>query len=184
MSSPSFNSQFCCPSSELCQHTSLPLTVNLHTPSLSYIHSPLTCQSLPATFDRPLASSLQTSLTINIAMNLPMWLPTLPSPPFFTQLTQWDYIYIRRIFAQGSTPKFILSCKYYICAYRPEYQRIKEPISSLTLWFHIRSCSHWRLPRSSANVCHTPGLAQARPHDAMVCLVIYYCKACKERQVM
>ena len=93
-SSPSFNSQFCCPSSELCQHTSLPLTVNLHTPSLSYIHSPLTCQSLPATFDRPLASSLQTSLTINIAMNLPMWLPTLPSPPFFTQLTQWDDIYI------------------------------------------------------------------------------------------
>ena len=45
--SPSFNSQFCCPSSELRQHTSFPLTVNLHTPSLSYIHSPLAYQSLP-----------------------------------------------------------------------------------------------------------------------------------------
>ena len=29
------------------QHTSCPLTVNLHTPSLSYIHSPLTYQALP-----------------------------------------------------------------------------------------------------------------------------------------
>ena len=45
--SPTFNSQFCCPSSELRQHTSCPLTVNLHTPSLSYIHSPLTYQALP-----------------------------------------------------------------------------------------------------------------------------------------
>ena len=50
-------------------HTSLPLTVNLHTLSLSYIHSLLTFQSLPARFDRPLASSLQTSLTIYMAMN-------------------------------------------------------------------------------------------------------------------
>ena len=32
---------------------------------------------------------------------------------------------------------------------------------------NIRSCSHLRLPQSSANVSHTPGLAQARPHDAM-----------------
>ena len=45
--SPTFNSQFCCYSSELCQHVSGPLTVNLHTPSLSYIHSPLTYQALP-----------------------------------------------------------------------------------------------------------------------------------------
>ena len=51
----------------------------LHT--VPYIHSPLTFQSLSVSYDRPLASSLQTSLTISIAMNLTMWLPTLPSPP-------------------------------------------------------------------------------------------------------
>ena len=47
MPSPAFNLQLRCPSSELSQHTSFPLTVNLHTPSLSYIHSPLAYQSLP-----------------------------------------------------------------------------------------------------------------------------------------
>ena len=45
--SPTLNLQFRCPSSDLCQHTSFPLTVNLHTPSLSYIHGPLAYQSLP-----------------------------------------------------------------------------------------------------------------------------------------
>ena len=41
-------------------------------------------------------------------MNLPVWLPTLPSPPFFTQLTQRHHIYIRQVFVLGSILKYIL----------------------------------------------------------------------------
>ena len=80
--------------------------------------------------------------------------------------------YIQWVFTQGSTPKYIMIIalqvlRTYVCAYRPEYQRIKVSIPSITLWFHIQSCSHLRLPRSSPNICHTSGYAQARPHDAM-----------------
>ena len=52
----------------------------------------------------------------------------------------------------------------------PEYQRMKESIPCISLWFHIWSCSPlWRNrpPRSSSNIWHAHGLTQARPHDAM-----------------
>ena len=76
-------------------------------------------------------------------------------------------IYIRWVFVQGSIPKYILispaSTIYALSAWIPKNQ----PMPTITIWFHIRSCSHLSLPQSSANVCHTPGRPQARPHDAM-----------------
>ena len=99
-------------------------------------------------------------------------LKTLPKmTPFVPKVSLWFIanIHIRRVFVQGTIPKYFLISPYMrSSSWIQKNQGINTihviMVPHLKLFF---ICSITGLPWSSANICHTPGLPQARPHDAM-----------------